>query len=109
MAGKTLPVSVVIGKATIKAAIRLRVQCGVDIGFGAIGLGATAAVGVYANVIEFVTVIQTTPTCPLETEMWLDLNVGAYAKFDVSILFPSIFPLSVIPSSLGKVSNELHS
>jgi hypothetical protein len=82
--GQSLPVTVVSGTATFKADLRLRVQAGAEASLDIFGIGAGAVIGIYANIIEFVAVIDKTPTCPLETEIWWDLNVGAYAHLDVS-------------------------
>lgn len=84
MNGQSLPVTVVSGTATFKADLRLRVQAGAEASLDIFGIGAGAVIGIYANIIEFVAVIDKTPTCPLETEIWWDLNVGAYAHLDVS-------------------------
>jgi hypothetical protein len=75
-------VTVKSGSAKFKADLRVTVQAGVDESL--FGIGAGAEVGVMANLVEFVADIKTTPTCPLETEMFWDLNVGAFANLDVS-------------------------
>ncbi|KAH8160908.1 hypothetical protein CIB48_g7337 [Xylaria polymorpha] len=81
---QSLPVTVVSGHATFKADLRLRVQAGAEASIDLFGIGAGAVVGIYANIIEFVAVIDKTPTCDLETEIWWDLNVGAYAHLDTN-------------------------
>lgn len=78
--------TVTSGTATFKADLRLRVQAGAEATLPFFNIGAGAVVGIYANLIEFVAVIDSTPECPLETEIWWDLNVGAYANLDVSSL-----------------------
>lgn len=80
---QSLPVTVVSGKGTFKADLRLRVQAGAEASLDIFGIGAGAVVGIYANIIEFVAVIEETPSCPLEADFWWDLNVGAYAHLDV--------------------------
>ena len=54
------------------------------------GIGAGAVMGIYANLIEFVAVLETTPTCPLQSREWWDLNVGAYAHLNVVVDFKTI-------------------
>ncbi|KAK8117295.1 uncharacterized protein PG998_005576 [Apiospora kogelbergensis] len=90
MSTKSLPITVETGtKATFKADLRLRVQVGAEAKFKKLGkkfgIGAGAAMGIYANLVEFVAEIEDTPTCALETREYFDLNVGAYAKLDVEI------------------------
>jgi hypothetical protein len=87
---QALPVTVISGHATFKADLRLRVQAGAEASLPFFDIGAGAVVGIYANLIEFVAVVDETPTCPLETEIWWDLNVGAYAHLDVSFLPSSL-------------------
>lgn len=84
--------TVVSGTATFKADLRLRVQAGAEASIDIFGIGAGAVIGIYANIIEFVAVIEKTPTCDLETEIWWDLNVGAYAHLDVSFLLILVVP-----------------
>lgn len=86
--------TVTSGSATFKADLRLRVQAGAEASIDLFGIGAGAVVGIFANIIEFVAVIETTPTCPLETEIFWDLNVGAFAHLDVSS--PSLHSLGRI-------------
>ena len=62
---KSIPVEVKTGTGTFKASLRLRVQCGVEADIDLIGLGAGALVGIYANIVEFVTVLDSTPECAL--------------------------------------------
>lgn len=78
------------GSATFKADLRLRVQCGAESDFDLIGIGAGAAVGIYANIIEFVAVLDSTPSCELQTREWFDLNVGAYARVSVEVDYKTI-------------------
>jgi len=62
---KSIPVEVKTGSGTFKASLRLRVQCGIEADIDLIGLGAGAVVGIYANIVEFVTVLDSTPNCAL--------------------------------------------
>lgn len=65
IATKSIPVEVKTGTGTFKASLRLRVQCGVEADIDLIGLGAGALIGIYANIVEFVTVLDSTPDCAL--------------------------------------------
>ena len=84
--------TVVSGTATFKADLRLRVQAGAEASIDIFGIGAGAVIGIYANIIEFVAVIEKTPTCDLETESWWDRNVGAYAHLDGGVLRILVVP-----------------
>ncbi|KAH8879867.1 hypothetical protein GQ53DRAFT_849339 [Thozetella sp. PMI_491] len=98
LSSKALPVTVISGKATFKADLRVRVQCGAE---GMIlGLGAGAELGIYANLIEFVAILESTPTCALQTREWWDLNVGAYAHLDVVIDYTTIGPVPTVSTTL---------
>ncbi|CAM1504794.1 Fc.00g023850.m01.CDS01 [Cosmosporella sp. VM-42] len=83
--GTQIPWKVNSGSATVKTDLRLRVQAGVDLKL----VDVTAAVGVYANLIEIVADIARDPSasCPLEvTESW-NVNAGAYVDLDVNVGF----------------------
>ncbi|KAI1169974.1 hypothetical protein F4777DRAFT_570988 [Nemania sp. FL0916] len=97
---RSLPVTVVSGKATFKADLRLRVQAGAEASLPVFGIGAGAVVGIYANIIEFVAVVEKTPTCDLETEIWWDLNVGAYAHLDVVVDYSTLGPVPTVSTTL---------
>ncbi len=83
---KSLPITVKGGAkngCTMKADLRVRTQCGAE---GSIaGIGAGLEVGVFANLIEFVTVLDSTETCEMESKEHWGCNVGAFAHSDVSI------------------------
>jgi hypothetical protein len=64
------------------------------------GIGAGALVGIYANLIEFVAVLDSTPTCALRGREWFDLNVGAYARLDVVVDFKTIGAIPTISTTL---------
>ncbi|KAI0166576.1 hypothetical protein GGR57DRAFT_447181 [Xylariaceae sp. FL1272] len=96
----SLPVTVVSGKATFKADLRLRVQAGAEASLDIFGIGAGAVVGIYANIIEFVAVIEETPSCPLEADFWWDLNVGAYAHLDVVVDYTTLGPVPTVSTTL---------
>ncbi|KAI0417321.1 hypothetical protein F5X98DRAFT_387371 [Xylaria grammica] len=97
---QSLPVTVTSGTATFKADLRLRVQAGAEASIDLFGIGAGAVVGIYANLIEFVAVIEKTPTCDLETEIWWDLNVGAYAHIDVVVDYTTLGPVPTVSTTL---------
>ncbi|KAM7205014.1 hypothetical protein V8F33_001255 [Rhypophila sp. PSN 637] len=97
---KSLPVTVRKGKATFKADLRLRVQCGAELGLDGMGLSATAEVGIYANLIEYVAVLESTPTCALQATQWWDLNVGAYARFGVVIDYKTFGVVPTVSTTL---------
>ncbi|KAJ3563889.1 hypothetical protein NPX13_g8043 [Xylaria arbuscula] len=97
---QSLPVTVISGTATFKADLRLRVQAGAEASLDIFGIGAGAVVGIYANIIEFVAVIEKTPTCDLETEIWWDLNVGAYAHLDVVVDSTTLGPVPTVSTTL---------
>ncbi|KAI1326057.1 hypothetical protein F5Y16DRAFT_376286 [Xylariaceae sp. FL0255] len=100
----SLPVTVYSGAATFKADLRLRVQAGAQTELEFLGIGAGAVVGVYANIIEFVAVIESTPACSLETELWWDMNVGAYANLDVVVDYTTLGPVPTISTTLMAAS-----
>jgi hypothetical protein len=97
---KSIPITVHAGSATFKADLRLRVQCGAEAEIDIIGIGAGAAVGIYANIIEFVAVLDSTPTCGLRTREWWDLNVGAYAHLDMVVDFKTIGLVPTVSTTL---------
>ncbi|KAK4214526.1 hypothetical protein QBC37DRAFT_148326 [Rhypophila decipiens] len=97
---KSLPVTVRKGKATFKADLRLRVQCGAELGLDGMGLSATAEVGIYANLIEYVAVLESTPTCALQATQWWDLNVGAFARFGVVIDYKTFGVVPTVSTTL---------
>lgn len=77
-----------------------RVQCGAETSLSIIGIGSGAVVGIYANIIEFVAVIDSTPDCALETREWWDLNAGAYAHLDVVVDYTTIGPVPTVSTTL---------
>jgi hypothetical protein len=74
------------------------VQCGAETEF--LGIGAGAELGIYANIIEFVAVLDSTPTCALQSTEWWDLNVGAFAHFDVVVDYTTIGAIPTISTTL---------
>ncbi|KAK0722988.1 hypothetical protein B0T26DRAFT_811572 [Lasiosphaeria miniovina] len=90
LSSKSLPVTVRAGSATFKADLRLRVQCGAETDIAVFGIGAGAELGIYANLIEFVAVLESTPTCLLQSREWWDLNVGAFAHLDIVVDYKTI-------------------
>ncbi|KAI1429347.1 hypothetical protein F5Y12DRAFT_482182 [Xylaria sp. FL1777] len=100
LSSQSLPVTVVSGTATFKADLRLRVQAGAEASIDLFGIGAGAVIGIYANMIEFVAVIEKTPTCDLETEIWWDVNVGAYAHLDVVVDYTTLGPVPTVSTTL---------
>lgn len=98
LSSKSLPVTVKAGRATFKADLRLRVQCGAEAEF--FGIGAGAELGIYANIIEFVAVLDSTPTCALQSTEWWDLNVGAFAHFDVVVDYKTIGAIPTVSTTL---------
>ncbi|KAI0127617.1 hypothetical protein BJ170DRAFT_380871 [Xylariales sp. AK1849] len=97
---KSIPVTVKSGSATFKADLRLRVQCGAETSLDLIGIGSGAVIGIYANIIEFVAVIDSTPDCALETKEWWDLNAGAYAHLDVVVDWTTMGPVPTVSTTL---------
>ncbi|KAI1353169.1 hypothetical protein F5Y01DRAFT_323609 [Xylaria sp. FL0043] len=97
---QSLPVTVISGTATFKADLRLRVQAGAEASIDLFGIGAGAVIGIYANLIEFVAIIEKTPTCDLETEISWDLNVGAYAHLDVVVDYTTLGPVPTVSTTL---------
>jgi len=65
LSAQPLDVVVKTGSATFKAALRVRVQAGAEADVDIAGVGAAAVVGIYANIVEFVAVLDSTPECPL--------------------------------------------
>jgi len=100
ISSKSLPVTVKSGKATFKADLRLRVQCGAEADIDMFGIGAGAELGIYANLIEFVAVLDSTPTCALQSTEWWDLNVGAYAHLDVVVDWKTIGAIPTVSTTL---------
>ncbi|KAB5557876.1 hypothetical protein GE09DRAFT_1221023 [Coniochaeta sp. 2T2.1] len=100
LSSKSLPVTVKAGRATFKADLRLRVQCGAEAEILGVGIGAGAELGIYANIIEFVAVLDSTPTCALQSTEWWDLNVGAFAHFDVVIDYTTLGAIPTISTTL---------
>lgn len=102
---KSIPVTVISGSATFKADLRLRVQCGASIDGDEMlipipGIGAGADVGIYANLVEFVSILDSTPSCALQTLEYFDLNVGAYANLDVVVDFKTMGVVPTISTTL---------
>lgn len=98
MTSKSLPVTVKSGQATFKADLRLRVQCGAEA--DVLGVGAGAELGIYANIIEFVAVLDSTSTCALESTEWWDLNVGAFAQLDVVVDYKTLGAIPTVSTTL---------
>lgn len=78
-----LPIIVTSGSATFKAALRVRVQAGTTVEL--FGTGFDFELGVYADLIEYVATIGTSPACELYITESIDLNIGAYAHAVVEI------------------------
>lgn len=99
---KSFPITVRSGSATFKAALRVRVQLGVETEVPLIGvsLGGGAVVGIYANLVEFVAELDSTPDCALETRQWFNLNVGAYARAGFDLDFTSIGVAPTVSTTL---------
>ncbi|KAK8057895.1 hypothetical protein PG996_011832 [Apiospora saccharicola] len=98
---KSLPITVATGSgATFKADLRLRVQVGAEAAVDTFGIGAGAAMGIYANLVEFVAEIEKTPTCELETREWFDLNAGAYARLDVVVDYKTLGLVPTVSTTL---------
>ncbi|OAA54989.1 hypothetical protein SPI_08493 [Niveomyces insectorum RCEF 264] len=105
---RSLPVTVQQGDATLQADLRVRVECGVT---GTIveklsGSGGEAELGVYANLVEFVTELSTTDTCALQAVEWWDLNVGAFARFDVEIAEKTFGAVPTVSTTLLTAPTE---
>ncbi|KAI1312147.1 hypothetical protein F5Y03DRAFT_265553 [Xylaria venustula] len=100
ISSQSLPVTVISGTATFKADLRLRVQAGAEASIDLFDIGAGAVIGIYANIIEFVAVIEKTPTCDVETEISWDLNVGAYAHLDVVVDYTTLGPVPTVSTTL---------
>lgn len=98
LSSKSLPVIVKAGRATFKADLRLRVQCGAEAEI--LGIGAGAELGIYANIIEFVAILDSTPDCALRSTEWWDLNVGAFAHFDVVVDYTTIGAIPTVSTTL---------
>ena len=88
------------GRATFKADLRVRVQAGAEAQADIFGIGAGAVMGVYVNLIEFVAVLETTPTCELQAREWWDLNVGAYASLGVVVDFKTTGLVPTVSTTL---------
>lgn len=73
-------------------------QCGVEADFDPIGLETGAAVGIYANLVEFVAIMDSTSTCEFQKYEWFDLNVGAFASAGVELDYK---PISALPYCLN--------
>ncbi|KAI1816780.1 hypothetical protein GGS20DRAFT_593994 [Poronia punctata] len=97
---QALPVTVQSGSATFKADLRLRVQAGAEASLPIFGIGAGAVIGIFTNLVEFIAVIESTPTCPLETEISWDLNVGAFAHLDVVVDYTTLGPVPTVSTTL---------
>ncbi len=72
-----LPVTVISGSATFKAALRVRVQAGTTVIL--FGTGFDFELGIFADLIEYQATISSTPACELSITEALDVNVGAFA------------------------------
>lgn len=75
-------------------------QCGAELEVPIVGAGATAELGIYANIIEFGAMIEKTPDCDLQTKEWFDLNVGAFARFGVIVDFKTIGAIPTVSTTL---------
>ena len=65
-----------------------------------LGIGAGAELGIYANVIEFVAVLESTPDCSLQATEWWDMNVGAFAHLDVVVDYSTFGPVPTVSTTL---------
>ncbi|KAI1855996.1 hypothetical protein JX265_011893 [Neoarthrinium moseri] len=109
LAVKTLPIEVRIGCAKLQAALRVRVQAGVEaeldlndllpLGLDIPEIGAGVELGVYANIVEYVGFLCDTPSCPVSKESY-GVNIGAAVELDVEV--GDLIDLSLAPTvSLG--------
>ncbi|KAJ9154994.1 hypothetical protein NKR23_g2213 [Pleurostoma richardsiae] len=100
ISSKSLPVTVTTGRATFKADLRLRVDCGAEAEIAGIGIGAGAELSVYLNILEFVAILETTSTCELQTREYFDINAGAIAELDVVIDYTTIGAVPTVSTTL---------
>ncbi|CCD45764.1 hypothetical protein BofuT4_P047820.1 [Botrytis cinerea T4] len=80
-----LPIVVLAGEATLQASIRCRVEAGTTVSL--LGIGYGFELGVYADLLQYVTQIGSTDDCPLSISGSCDVNIGAYAASVASIDF----------------------
>lgn len=97
----SLPIICTSGSATFKAALRVRVQAGTTVAI--FGTGFDFSLGVYADLIEYVATLDTTPTCELEITECLDVNVGAYAHAVVELDYMSMGVAPAVVTTLLKL------
>ncbi len=104
LSSKSLPVTVKSGRATFKADLRLRVQCGAESDLPLVGIGAGAELAIFANIIEFGATLETTADCGLQSLEWWDLNVGAFAQLDVVVDWKTIGAIPTVSTTLLSAS-----
>ncbi|EPE10177.1 hypothetical protein F503_05272 [Ophiostoma piceae UAMH 11346] len=114
ISAKTLPVTVSSGTATFKCDLRLRTQAGIEGDIAIIGAGLVA--GVYINIIELVTIIETSEKCGLQCREFIDLNVGAFARAAIEIdyktfgfaptISTTLFSLPTATQCIGSLASE---
>ena len=114
ISAKTLPITVSSGTATFKCDLRLRSQAGIEGDIAIIGAGLVA--GVYINIIELVTIIETSEKCGLQCREFLDLNVGAFARAAIEIDYKTfgyaptvsttLFSLPTATQCIGSLASE---
>lgn len=96
----SLPITIWSGNATLTADLQLRAQVGVETDIKELGIGAGAELGIYANMVEFGVAVASSNDCALETEEWVNLNVGAYAEFDVEVAWMTIGVVPTVSTTL---------
>lgn len=96
----SLPITVWSGNATLTADLQLRAQVGVETDIQELGVGAGAELGIYANMVEFGVAVASSNECALETEEWVNLNVGAYAELDVEVAWMTFGVVPTVSTTL---------
>ncbi|KAJ8130898.1 hypothetical protein O1611_g2729 [Lasiodiplodia mahajangana] len=102
--GQFLPVTIISGAGSFKADLRLRAEASAEAAVDPPGLGAEAAVGIHANMIELDAIIDKTPTCDLETEVSWNVNVGASAILGLIIDHTTVGPVPTVSTTLLEAS-----
>jgi hypothetical protein len=103
---QALPLIVNNGNSSAKFQVdlQLRAEVGIDATASIIpafdGFGAQAAVGVFVNLVEFVTELTTTETCALQASEVFDINVGAFLQADVQVGGKTIGAVPTVSTTL---------
>ncbi|KAF7906720.1 hypothetical protein EAF00_000999 [Botryotinia globosa] len=99
-----LPIVVLAGEATLQASIRCRVEAGTTVSL--LGIGYGFELGVYADLLQYVTEIGSTDDCPLSISGAVDVNIGAYAASVAKIDFAAfeIAPTAAITVNAGALA-----